>query len=878
MASTSAARPVSHLPSPPSSASPVADHFTLSQRRPQVASHYRPFSIVSSSSNDDSCPPLQRKPRPLSLARPFSSSNLSALATMGFNFKDIGGGRDKEHSRLRKVSDSHKARPSPLARTTSSTSVALDRPSSSSGGRFINKIKKKKSFVSLFTDVTSNPPGPVPPPSGSPNPLVEEQEEPAPHTKPEQRDEEDDYEVTDRFVRKNIWIKRNSMKLHPYPSEAPYMQAYDPILLEKCVIFCIGGAHYSSPPSDRQTDMLLRRLNPSGSPSFHDYGQIPPSKILDLGCGQGHWILEAATAWPQSHVTGLDLVNVSLPSCENVENLQFVRGNFLKFQLPFQDNSFDLVRMANLTLCIPYGKWNFVLSEVQRVLTIGGRLELIDDQIFFPYGPPPDTFASTSSSGAAAATIVPGSSYLDLDDDEDDYEGSTEGEDNDEASLNTVSTLISDGNTSSSSLSYEKLKQTLIAQIDETASQLPSPPLSSSIQLSLDDPETPTLADSALSPRSSSWEDRVSMSRDVEKVFEDMLNQKFGIHPRPSEFLLDTMNVVFGNGNATKMKSMHLKLAPRDEYVSVPVSGGPGTELETDPAIPGGRKPWITIEWEKKGHKLDRRSKPDSSEHLVEEPIVTSTHIPERISPKAAGRLGISYTTIVESPSKPNRSRPASISSIISRPPSSPPPQPQGLILWPSTFIPLSSSELEMHACKHVHALLGCKPALAEYVQSHTDEEGTRLVSDDEFEESIWQYECFRRERFNWRSNVPESGLDLDSPTEYIVISNSPSRSNTSKSSLDLSSPKKPVDSSEGPYPPDELTHVRTFRVYEAVKTTAYTTNCLLFPRAPPPVQQVVVTATFTQPADIILRSSGFFLKHVLVFSGSQPPTLLFSF
>ena len=39
--------------------------------------------------------------------------------------------------------------------------------------------------------------------------------------------------------------------------------------------------------SDRYTGELLSRLNPTGSPSFYDYGTIPPSSVLDLGCGQG---------------------------------------------------------------------------------------------------------------------------------------------------------------------------------------------------------------------------------------------------------------------------------------------------------------------------------------------------------------------------------------------------------------------------------------------------------------------------------------------------------------------------------------------------------------------------------------------------------------
>jgi SAM-dependent methyltransferase len=89
------------------------------------------------------------------------------------------------------------------------------------------------------------------------------------------------------------------------------------------------------------------------------------------------------------------------------DNIRFVRGNLcvhhsktinqysiidvfsecsLRQQLPFGNDTFDLVRMSCLALCITSDSWGFVLQEVCRVLVAGGRLEFIDDQIFFPYG------------------------------------------------------------------------------------------------------------------------------------------------------------------------------------------------------------------------------------------------------------------------------------------------------------------------------------------------------------------------------------------------------------------------------------------------------------------------------------------------------------
>ncbi|KAJ3483968.1 hypothetical protein NLJ89_g12019 [Agrocybe chaxingu] len=146
--------------------------------------------------------------------------------------------------------------------------------------------------------------------------------------------------------------------------------------------------------NDRHTGELLTRLNPMGSPTFHNYGNSPPTSVLDLGCGQGHWVIDAAIAWRGygTKVTGYDMVDISkglLPWAVEqgvTDSIRFVRGNFLKQRLPFSDNSFDLVRMSCLALCITSDSWIFVLQEVCRVLMVGGRLELIDDLIFFPYG------------------------------------------------------------------------------------------------------------------------------------------------------------------------------------------------------------------------------------------------------------------------------------------------------------------------------------------------------------------------------------------------------------------------------------------------------------------------------------------------------------
>lgn len=36
----------------------------------------------------------------------------------------------------------------------------------------------------------------------------------------------------------------------------------------------------------------------------------PPERILDLGCGGGCWVLEAAKQWPNAHIIGFDLKQI----------------------------------------------------------------------------------------------------------------------------------------------------------------------------------------------------------------------------------------------------------------------------------------------------------------------------------------------------------------------------------------------------------------------------------------------------------------------------------------------------------------------------------------------------------------------------------------
>ncbi|KAF9502371.1 S-adenosyl-L-methionine-dependent methyltransferase [Pleurotus eryngii] len=188
---------------------------------------------------------------------------------------------------------------------------------------------------------------------------------------------------------------------HRYdPEKAPYPLCYDRQVLEL----------------EALDNRLMKHLK--GSTSFINFSEGPPQRSLDLGCGTGTWVIDAAKEWPDCSFVGFDLVNVQIslrgldPSI--TRRIRWVHGNFLTTKLPFEDDEFDHVHIQSIARGVPESKWGVLFEEVNRVLRPGGAVEIIEDDIIFPVLPRWFTAPLRARPRRASSVHFPGGPPRDL--------------------------------------------------------------------------------------------------------------------------------------------------------------------------------------------------------------------------------------------------------------------------------------------------------------------------------------------------------------------------------------------------------------------------------------------------------------------------------
>ncbi|KAK7465408.1 hypothetical protein VKT23_005386 [Stygiomarasmius scandens] len=163
---------------------------------------------------------------------------------------------------------------------------------------------------------------------------------------------------------------KNGQKLHSFDAEkAPYPLSYDKHILEL-----------------ESLDNRLTKFLRNGSQSFFNFPEDEqPCRCLDLGCGMGTWVVEAAKEWPHCEFVGFDLVNVQIPlkilEKSIADRIQFVHGNFLTTKLPFEDDEFDHVHIQHIARGVPENKWGMLFEEINRIIRPGGSIEMIEDGV-----------------------------------------------------------------------------------------------------------------------------------------------------------------------------------------------------------------------------------------------------------------------------------------------------------------------------------------------------------------------------------------------------------------------------------------------------------------------------------------------------------------
>jgi SAM-dependent methyltransferase len=106
----------------------------------------------------------------------------------------------------------------------------------------------------------------------------------------------------------------------------------------------------------------------------------PDSRILDCGCGPGSVTVGLAQWAPDGQTIGIDLGAEQLDGARALArdlgagNVTFRQGNI--FDLPFEDNSFDIVFSQTVLFHVPNPQK--ALAEIKRVLRPGGLVALRD--------------------------------------------------------------------------------------------------------------------------------------------------------------------------------------------------------------------------------------------------------------------------------------------------------------------------------------------------------------------------------------------------------------------------------------------------------------------------------------------------------------------
>jgi ubiquinone/menaquinone biosynthesis C-methylase UbiE len=113
-------------------------------------------------------------------------------------------------------------------------------------------------------------------------------------------------------------------------------------------------------------------------------------RVLDVGCGTGDWLIEAATTYPSiSALVGVDVSDKMLAYARRQAEAQQVSDR-VQFRvmdalrrLDFPDDSFDLVNLRFGMSYLRTWDWPSLLQEMGRVSQAGGVIRVTESEMIF---------------------------------------------------------------------------------------------------------------------------------------------------------------------------------------------------------------------------------------------------------------------------------------------------------------------------------------------------------------------------------------------------------------------------------------------------------------------------------------------------------------
>lgn len=150
------------------------------------------------------------------------------------------------------------------------------------------------------------------------------------------------------------YLSRVNNQTYPKHKAAEIAKRFDYDYWDGDRQICYGGYRYI----EGRWEKVARKIS-----EFYELPEKP--KILDVGCGKGYLLYDFLKVIPEAEVYGLDVSDYALNNCKPEIANRLQLGNATN--LPWEDNTFDLVLSINTLHCLYANELDKALREIERV-------------------------------------------------------------------------------------------------------------------------------------------------------------------------------------------------------------------------------------------------------------------------------------------------------------------------------------------------------------------------------------------------------------------------------------------------------------------------------------------------------------------------------